>query len=629
MSEPTGAPATPAAGVAQEAKAPKQQGLIRWKALLPLTVLLGVMVLVFVLYADRAVKRGVEAAGTQIVGARVELREADLAIGDGSVALRGLAVTNPGSPMTNLFEAEEIQVDLRVLPLLEKKVLLDTVAVRGLRFNTPRETSGAIERPSETSGAVRDLVSGWKSQVKVPAFSLSTLTQAVNVDAISAESLATLREARHAVAYVDTARAKLVADLNALDPRPTIDSAEALVIRLRGASLRTLGLGGVRQAATDVRRTVDALGKLDDRLRAFETETKANAGGLTQRLQAIPAARQQDYAYARSLLKLPTLDIPSIGPQLFGDVIAAQVGELLYWVQMVEKYIPPGVERQLKPGPKRMRASGTDVLFAKNATYPDFLMRLAELSLAIGGEGAAAGDYSARITGVTTQPAVYGAPTIFSVSRTEGRAGPSEVRVGGMLDHRGTPLRDSVSAQLRGIALPTLPLSGLGATLALGNGFSDLRFERTGGALDGRWLWRATGVRWTRDSTRSLAGSPAMRLVEDAVWRALSRVDSVEIEASFSGEVTKPRLGIRTNVASALSNALRDQLGDEVRRAEAQVRAKVDELVDAKVAEARAQADVVKRDVESRVAQERARLDEQKKALEAKLRELVRIPGIG
>jgi uncharacterized protein (TIGR03545 family) len=626
MSEPTNAaPAVPA----KPPRVPKKQGLVRWKALLPLAVLLGLMVLVFVLYVDRAVKRGVEATGTQIVGAKVELREADLAIGDGSIALRGLAVTNPGSPMTNLFEADEIQVDLRVLPLLEKKVLLDTVAVRGLRFNTPRATSGAIEKPSETSSAVRDLVSEWKAQVKVPAFSLSTLTQTVNVAGISAESLATLREARHAVAYVDTARAKLVADLNALDPRPTIDSAEALVNRLRGASLRTLGLGGVRTAVNDTRRTIDALGKLDDRLKAFETETKANAGGLTQRLAAIPAARQQDYAYARSLLKLPTLDIPSLGPQLFGDVIATQVGELLYWVQMVEKYIPPGIERQLKPGPKRMRASGADVLFAKNATYPDFLMRLAELSLAIGGEGAAAGDYTARIVGVTTQPAVYGAPTRFAITRSAGRAGPREVSVGGMLDHRAAVVRDSVSAALRGIKLPTMQLAGLGATLALGDGFSDLRFERTGAALDGRWLWRATGVRWTRDSTAARAASPAMRLVEDAVWRAISRIDSVEIEARFSGEVSKPQLGIRTNVATALSNALRDQLGEEVRRAEAQVRAKVDELVETKIAEARAQADVVKREVETRVAAERARLDEQKKALETKLRDLVRIPGIG
>jgi hypothetical protein len=240
----------------------------------------------------------------------------------------------------------------------------------------------------------------------------------------------------------------------------------------------------------DVRRTIDGLGRLDDRLRAFEQDTKTSAGGLTQRLQAIPAARARDYAYARSLLRLPTFDLPTLGPQLVSDMVATQVGELLYWVQMAEKYLPPGIKRQLKPGPKRLRAAGTDVLFSKERAYPDFLMALAELSLAIGGEGPAAGDYAARVTGVTTQPALHGAPTRFAVSRANAAQGPSDVDIGGLLDHRTLPVRDSVRAAVSGIALPTLRLGGLGASVALGNGFTDLRFERSGGMLEGRWRWR-------------------------------------------------------------------------------------------------------------------------------------------
>ncbi|HET8770977.1 MAG TPA: TIGR03545 family protein [Gemmatimonadaceae bacterium] len=612
------------------AKGPAVTGYVRWKALLPLSVTLLVIVTLFVLFADSLLRRGVETSGTHIVGARVDLREADLDLSDGSISMRGLAVTNPGAPMTNLFEAEELQLDMRMLPLLESKIILDTVRVLGLRFNTPREESGAIEDASETSEGVRNIVADWKSQVHVPPLALSTLTQAVNVDAISADSLATLQAARHARAYVDTAKAKLAADLEALDPRPTLDSAQALVERLRNASLRTLGIGGVRDAARDLRRTIAALDSLDDRLRAFETEMQANAGGMTQRLAAIPAARERDYAYAQSLLNLPTLDVPSLGPQLFSDLIADRVGELLYWVQMAEEYLPPGIRRQLHPGPQRQRASGTDVLFAKPGArvLPDFLMQLAELSLAIGGEGAAAGDYEARIVGATTQPAVYGSPTTFMVSRSGG-TGPTGIRVGGMLDHRTTPVRDSVQARVAGLALPSLPLAGLGAMVTLGDGSTELRLTREGDNIDGRWLWRAPGVTWSRDSSAVSTATGTMRLVEDAVWRAVSRLDSIEIEATFSGAVTKPSLGIRTNIANAVAGALREQLGDEVRRAEAQVRARVDELVSERVAEARSAGAGVKAEAEQRVAAERARLEEQRAALEAKLRELVRIPGIG
>ena len=607
---------------------------IRWKAILPLSIVLVLIIGGGFLFLDPAVRRGVEIAGTRAVGAKVDLRAADVRVLDGTVRFEGLAVTDPAKPMTNLFEAEDLIFDFGVKPALEKKIVIDTMAVRGLRFGTARATSGAIpssDAPADDDpSAIRRAVDEWRSQVKVPPIALSTLTQSVNVAAISAESLATLRAANVAVAFADTARTQLLADLQALDPKPTIDSAEALATRLRGANLRTLGLAGVRTAVNDTRRTLRDLEQLKTRLATFEADVKGDAKGLRQRLDAIPAARTRDYAYARSLLQLPSFEIPTIGPQLFSGLYADKVGEVMYWVQMAEKYVPPGLRRQTKPGPQRVRASGTTVLFPKETTYPSFLTRLAELSLAIGGEGAAAGEYEARAVGVTSQPAVYGAPTRFQVSRTAGVTGPRDVRISGSIDHRTDVPRDSVVARMTGLPLPSLPLAGLGATVALNEGVSELDLVRHGDSLSGRWSWRSTNVAWIRDTTsQPRATTPAMRVVEDGLWNALTRLNTVELEARVTGTLRSPRLAISTNLASAIAGALRAQLGEEVRRAEQQVRARVDQLVDTKVAEARAEADKVRADVQQRLDAEEARLEAQKVALETKLRELVRIPGIG
>lgn len=608
--------------------------LIRWKALLPLTVLFLLGAVFVLIFLDPTVRRGVEVGGTASVGAKVDLASADVGLAEGHVTFRGLAVTNPGKPMTNLFEAEEIVFDVDLDPALEGKIVMDTIAVRGMRFGTARKTSGAIPRrpgdPADEPSEARRIVDDWLAQVKIPPISLQTLTQTVNVDAISADSLETLRAARVARDFVDTARARFTTGLQALDPRPTVDSAEALANRLKSASLRTLGIAGTRQAVADVRRTIRDLDALNDKLKSFERNTRGDIDSLGGRLQAIPDARAADYAYAKSLLRLPTFEIPAIGPQLFSGLIAEKVGEVMYWVNLAERYVPPGMKRQMKAGPDRIRASGTDVLFPKARVYPEFLARVAELSLAIGGEGASAGEYAARMTGITTQPAVYGAPTRFMVSRAAGKVGPSDARVSGSIDHRQVPVRDSLSARFSGIPLPTMPLAGLGASVALGNGSSELRLARVGDQLGGSWLWRSSTVRWARDTVgQPRANTPAMRLVEDALWRAVSRIDSVEIEARFAGSVTKPQLAVRTNIAQAVASALQEQLGEEVRRAEAQVRARVNELVDEKVAEARAEAEEIKTLAETRIAEERAKLEAQKAALEARLRELVRIPGIG
>jgi hypothetical protein len=276
-----------------------------------------------------------------------------------------------------------------------------------------------------------------------------------------------------------------------------------------------------------------------------------------------------------------------------------------------------------------VRASGTDVLFPKENVYPTFLLRLAVLSLTLDGTGAAAGAYEARFAGVTTQPAVHGAPTTFLVNRSGGQSGAREARIEGMLDHRTFQPHDTIGARFVGITLPQFPLAGLGATVVMGQGSSDLQLGRRGDSLSGYWRWRAPNVTWVRDSTAPRAATPTMRLVEDAIWRAMSRLDSVQIEVRVSGRMSSPSIGVHTNIASAVGNALREQLGDEVRRAEQQVRDRVNGLVNDKVAEARSYADNARSEVSGRIADERSRLDAQKTALEARLRELVRIPGIG
>lgn len=605
------------------------RNVIRWRALYPIGLLAAIFIIVPLLFGDRLARGAVEKGGTHVVGAKVDLNSARINYGDGSLALKGLQVTNPGRPMTNMVEVDDIQIDIRVLPLLEKKVVFDTVRLHGMRFNTPRTTSGAVARPSATAVAARRMVDDWLGQVKVPPLDLSSLSKSVNVEGISPDSLATLREARHAIAYVDTAHARLTNDIRALDPRPTIDSAEALLNRLRGANLRTLGIGGARQAVSDVRRTISEIGEIDDRLRAFDSDLRDNLGGMGARIAAVPAAREQDYAYARSLLSLPTFDVPSIGPQLFGDVVATQIGELLYWVELAEEYMPPGIERQLKAGPSRVRASGVNVVFPREEILPDFLLRIAELSMSVAGGGVAAGEYNATVAGLTTQPAVYGAPTTFSVSRDGSTGGVGAISIAGLLDHRAVPLRDSVLARASGVNLPTVGLGGIGGDAVLGSGTTQLSFSRTGGSINGVWSWRAPAVRWERDSSVSLASSGEMRFVEDALWRAVSRLSEVEIEATFEGNIKAPRLGIRTNVASAVANALRDQLGEEIENAERQVRAKIDELVGEQVQRVRSAEAELRGEFTNRVNQERQQLDEKRKELEDRLRELVRIPGIG
>lgn len=591
---------------------------------MPLTLLLVLLGVGWVVFLDRLVEKGVEATGARIVGARVDVASADVRVRAGAVTLRGLQVTNPDAPMTNLVEAEEIVADVLVLPLLEQKVVVETLAVRGVRFGTPRETSGALDDLPPGSGTLVREINAWSRQVRIPSFNLEGLGGVVDVGAIRADSLRSLALARGTAAAADSMQEAWRASLRSLDPRPVVDSAQSLAQQLRGAQPLRLGPTGIANLVGSARSTVGAIETTRARLAGLDSTVRGGMATLETRTGRLAEMRRLDYSYARSLLKLPSLDAPDISPALFGEAALSWIRPVLYWTRVLEEYLPPGLDPRRRPGPNRARLAGVTVQYPGRRSYPRFLLQHADVDLVLGGAGAAAGSYAARLTGLTTAPALYGKPAEISVQRAEGRSGPRDVSVSAILDHVQRPIRDSVAVFIRGITLPTLELRAIGARLALGEGTTDLNLRRVGDSLAGRWLWRGTNVTWERRPV----GQTDRRLdVQDLLWRAVSSLNQVQIEVRLAGPVTGPSIGVSSNVGDALAQTLRRELGREIADAEQRVRAEVDRLVAQPIADARQRVRTLETGIRSEVDQRLAEVRQAEENLRAELERLLgRLP---
>ena len=73
----------------------------------------------------------------------------------------------------------------------------------------------------------------------------------------------------------------------------------------------------------------------------------AGADSLRSGLEGVVALRDEDYRYALGLLNIPSLAAPDLGPSLFGEWAKQRAEPVLYWLGMAERYMPPGVRRQL------------------------------------------------------------------------------------------------------------------------------------------------------------------------------------------------------------------------------------------------------------------------------------------
>jgi uncharacterized protein (TIGR03545 family) len=425
-----------------------------------------------------------------------------------------------------------------------------------------------------------------------------------------------VQAAQRLLARTDSTRQALEQGFKALDVGGTVDSARALADRLGATDPRTLGLDGTRQAIQSVQSTLQRLDAARKQVAALQQNVTQGVRLLGGGVQGLDEARQRDYAFARSLLKLPSLAAPDIGSAFFGKVSVDRFQQALYWAELARHYMPPGLLPREDAGPKRLRAAGTTVRFPKEHSWPAFLVQLGQVDFSIA-DGLLKGAYAASVQGLTSSPALYGKPMIVTAKRNAAGSVVAGIDVGAVVDHRTSDVRDSVAARLRGVQLPSFDIPGLPFRIAPGTGAANLTFALRGDQLLGHWSIGSKEVAWALDS----AGGPRSDL-EQVVWRVVSGLKQLDVSADVRGSLKAPTLSVRSNLDDAIAQRLKAVVGEEVAKAEAMARAKVDSLVNEKVEPVKQRVAAVQADATRRVTEQQQRLDQVQADLQAQLKRL-------
>jgi uncharacterized protein (TIGR03545 family) len=605
--------------------------IFRWKAIGPLALFLLIFAILVWVFAEPVARDTTEEVGTELLGTQVDIGKLDIRANEAAVDLHLLEIADPFNVAKNLVEAEEIQLKLNPLALAEKKLVVESLRLGGVRFGTTRKTPAKpVEGDGFASQTLRS-VREWARQFDVPILQLTpidTLKQLV----LNPAQLTTVKTAQALAARTDSARKGLEQSFQQLDVKQTVDSARALSTRLKATDPRKLGLDGTREAIEDVHASLKQLDAAKQRVASLEQQVKGGAGSLTAGLRNLDEARKQDYAFARSLLQLPAFSAPEIGEAFFGKVSIDRFQQALYYTELARKYMPPGLLPREDPGPERLRASGVNVRFPKEQAWPKFLVQLGQVDLEIGGDSPLRGAYEAVVQGLTSDPALYGKPTVVRTSRTAEGSAIAGVEVGALIDHVNPQrVRDSASARLRGVELPTLDVPGLPFRLDPGRGAVRLDFARRNDQLAGRWSLSSSQVAWALDS----AGR-RLNTLEGLVWRVVSGLKDLSVDARVSGGLRSPKLAVSSNLDRAIADRLEAVIGEEVAKAEKMVRAKVDSAVAERVEPVRRQILAVRSEAESRLGLERKQVEDVERELQAELKRLsgglapgIKLPKIG
>ena len=104
------------------------------------------------------------------------------------------------------------------------------------------------------------------------------------------------------------------------------------------------------------------------------------------------------------------------------------------------------------------------------------------------------------------------------------------IDVNAIIDHVSRRTKDSASARLRGVKLPSFEIPGIPFRVDPGTGTSNLDFTMKGGGdqLYGRWAIASQKVSWVVDT----AGR-SLNEIERLVWRVVSGLSQLEVVAEL------------------------------------------------------------------------------------------------
>jgi uncharacterized protein (TIGR03545 family) len=545
---------------------------IRWPGVLAFVLVVGLLAGLWFLLVDNIVRRVIERTGTALVEAKVELAAADLSLFPLGLTLTHLQVTNPDEPMTNAVEISRIAMTLDSLNLLRRKAIVEEMVADGVRLNTPRKTSGAIARQPEMPAI--EAKAGPGDLFKLPDVSLKDPKEI-----LAKEDLQSLKLAESLRADIEAEKDRWQKQLSELPDKAKLEDYKRRLEKLKSAGKGGLGgiLGGVSEAAAlqqDLSRDLE-------RIKGAKKDLETDLATLRKRADEASKAPMADVRRLMDKYSLSGEGLANLSRALLGGKLGEWIGTALRWHSKLEPLLARATEKHkdvevVKP----LRGRGVDVRFKERAPLPDFLVRLARVSVEI-----PAGTISGRVNNITPDQPVLGAPTTFAFAG-EKLKGLNSLKLDGSIN-RMDPSKPTDQATLRvsGYRLEGFSLAdqaGLGLELKQAMADADLKAKLSGEALTASLSSQLKSVQM---ASSVKAGSNA---VAAAIASALSDIKGFRLGAELSGTREQYDLKLTSDLDQVLKDVVGKQFQAQAARLQAELQAAVMEKVKGPLGEATA-----------------------------------------
>ena len=497
-----------------------------------LAITAAILILLVVVAAsliDGIIKKQIETHGTNTVGARVELAAADLSFFPPGLELLGMDITDPAAPMTNAVSIERMHFAVDILQLLNKELIVEEMAMTGVRFNTPRSASGAI--PGRTPEAAGPQESAGCKTLSLPPLKVPAID-----DILGKESLQSEQYLRKLNADIADEKRRWTGELGAL-PGPETFAAYQQKIDALTAGGGASGFGALLSAPAELQALQKDIERDLSRLEQAQTDVQRQLTGLQSRVTQTGRQISADASRLARKYSLSGDGLQNLSRSLFG-------GAFCGWVARISDWYDRARGRSGTTGTGESKPAGD------TAPKPGYFVWVKHAVTSIAFDK---GRLNGTIRNISNQPARAGSPMTLSFDGAD-VARLKSVNIKGLVDFLDPKSPElNLNGLIRGLHIADLDLPGdIGIPVTIRNALADLRFDTK---LVGESI-KALAEAGLTQVNLTAGGASGGDPLETAIATAMSGITSFTALADATGTLSAYDIRIRSDMDQLLGQSV-------------------------------------------------------------------------
>lgn len=621
--------------MAQETKpvVVKKKGIIRWEAIIPFTIICAIIGVYFHFFFDLHLRKGIEWAGYNAVGAEVNIANLETSFFNASLRIQGIEMTNAEKPTHNTVKIGDIRFSMMWDALLRAKVVINEAVVEQIEFNVKRKHVGKVkppEPPSNEPGLAQKEADRLKEEALRQAeekYGDNVLGDLVAMLGGSDANmqLQKLQDSLPAKAMLEAFEKDLKAKQQGWDQRlktlPQSKDVQALQDRL--GKIKTKDF----KNAQELQASLQELDKVFKDGDAMYKQVQTAGDDLGKDLKAVETQYKTienqvkvDIKSLEQHFRIPSLDAKALTMAVFSRYLAPYKAKVMRYKDMAEKYIPPNLLKKKGTDPDDIpiqphpREEGISYEFGRPNSYPLVWIKKTAVS-SQAGLSPDAGNVRGEILDITSNQKLIGKPTVATLAGD----------------------------------FPSLQILGFLIRLSLDNtkpeSIVDYRFKVDSYAIDGKDLVKSPDVHIAFDKASgsmdlqgNLIGLKKINIrmdnkfsqiaynvsskneIADSILKAVfTGIPVVTLDVKGEGVFPSVPLSVNSNLGPELQKGFQKQIQAKIDEARKKIEAYVNEEIGKQKARVEAEINKLRTQFDSEVKKVQAQLDTQKKQAESRI----------